>query len=246
MIASLLTLSSVTKRIREFGTLKALGWSQWLVVRQVTGESLFQGLLGGAVGVCLGLVGAAAIAAFSPSLSATVSSAAEQAGGFLGGPGGGGRDPSARATLKRRRLRSRSALPSARRSFWPRSASPSSADSWQERSEASVPLACALPTRFDTSTEVMTTMSENRNESAPELRAGSDVRASRRLEELRARGRPRACGQGPRANNRVGRRGRDRRAERFREDDAPPAPRRPRPPVSRKRPLRGPGHGCDG
>lgn len=90
LIASLLTLSSVTKRIREFGTLKALGWSQWLVVRQVTGESLFQGLLGGAVGVCLGLVGAAAIASFSPSLSATVSSAAEQAGGFFGGPGGPG------------------------------------------------------------------------------------------------------------------------------------------------------------
>jgi ABC-type antimicrobial peptide transport system permease subunit len=90
LIASLLTLSSVTKRIREFGTLKALGWSQWLVVRQVTGESLFQGLLGGAVGVCLGLVGAAAIAAISPSLSATVSSAAEQAGGFIGGPGAPG------------------------------------------------------------------------------------------------------------------------------------------------------------
>ena len=89
LIASLLTLSSVTKRIREFGTLKALGWSQWLVVRQVTFESLFQGLLGGAIGVCLGLMGAAAIAAFSPSLNATVSGAAEQGGGFFGrgGPG---------------------------------------------------------------------------------------------------------------------------------------------------------------
>jgi putative ABC transport system permease protein len=90
LIASLLTLSSITKRIRELGTLKALGWSQWLVVRQVTFESLFQGLLGGAIGVCLGLAGAAAIAALSPSLSATVSSAAEQAGGFFGGPGGPG------------------------------------------------------------------------------------------------------------------------------------------------------------
>ena len=87
LIASLLTLSSVTKRFRELGTLKALGWSQWRVVRQVTGESLFQGLLGGALGVCLGLAGAAAIAAFSPTLSATVSDAAEQAGGFFAGPG---------------------------------------------------------------------------------------------------------------------------------------------------------------
>ena len=73
--------------------MKALGWSQWLVVRQVTGESLFQGLLGGAIGVCLGLLGAAVIAAFSPSLSASVSSAAEQADGFFGGPGGGGPGP---------------------------------------------------------------------------------------------------------------------------------------------------------
>ncbi len=89
LIASLLTLSSVAKRIREFGTLKALGWSQWLVVRQVTGESLFQGLLGGALGVCLGVAGAAAIAAFSPSLTATVSNGAQQAGGFFGGGGPG-------------------------------------------------------------------------------------------------------------------------------------------------------------
>ena len=43
LIASLLTLSSVAKRVRELGTLKALGWSQWLVVRQVSGEALVQG-----------------------------------------------------------------------------------------------------------------------------------------------------------------------------------------------------------
>ena len=99
IIASLLTLSSVTKRFRELGTLKALGWSQWRVVRQVTGESLFQGLLGGALGVCLGLAGAAAIAAFSPTLSATVSDAAEQAGGFFVGPGPFGQgDVEAQAT----------------------------------------------------------------------------------------------------------------------------------------------------
>jgi ABC-type antimicrobial peptide transport system permease subunit len=92
LIASLLTLSSVTKRIRELGTLKALGWSQGLVVRQVTGESLLQGLLGGAVGVVLGLAGAALISALAPSLRATVSSAGDQAPGpFVGaGPFGQG------------------------------------------------------------------------------------------------------------------------------------------------------------
>ena len=56
LLAVLLTLSSVGKRVRELGTLKALGWTQWLVVRQVMGESLAQGILGGLVGVVLGIV----------------------------------------------------------------------------------------------------------------------------------------------------------------------------------------------
>ena len=72
LIASLLTLSSVTKRIRELGTLKALGWPQRLVVRQVTGESLLQGLLGGALGVVLGIGGAFLVGALAPTLEATV------------------------------------------------------------------------------------------------------------------------------------------------------------------------------
>jgi ABC-type antimicrobial peptide transport system permease subunit len=88
LIASLLTLSSVTKRVRELGTLKALGWSQRLVVRQVTGESLIQGLLGGAVGIVLGIAGAVAIGAFGPTLEATVSAVAEQGPQF--GPFGQG------------------------------------------------------------------------------------------------------------------------------------------------------------
>ncbi|MGH3128163.1 MAG: ABC transporter permease [Gaiellaceae bacterium] len=88
LIASLLTLSSVTKRVRELGTLKALGWSQRLVVRQVTGESLIQGLLGGAVGIVLGIAGALAIGAFGPALEATVSAVADQRAQF--GPFGQG------------------------------------------------------------------------------------------------------------------------------------------------------------
>jgi putative ABC transport system permease protein len=71
LIASLLTLSSVTKRIRELGTLKALGWPQRLVVRQVTGEALAQGALGGLLGAALGVRGAALIGAIGPELEAT-------------------------------------------------------------------------------------------------------------------------------------------------------------------------------
>jgi len=89
LIASLLTLSSVTKRVRELGTLKALGWSQRLVVRQVTGESLLQGLLGGALGVVLGIGGAVLIGALAPGLEATVASAAQE-GPRLIGPFGQG------------------------------------------------------------------------------------------------------------------------------------------------------------
>jgi putative ABC transport system permease protein len=81
LIASLLTLASVTKRIRELGTLKALGWSQRLVVRQVTGESLLQGLLGGILGALLGVGGALVIGALGLTLKATVAQASN-GGGF--------------------------------------------------------------------------------------------------------------------------------------------------------------------
>jgi ABC-type antimicrobial peptide transport system permease subunit len=55
----------------------------------VTGESLIQGLLGGAVGVLVGLAGALAITAFGPTLQATVDAASEQ-GPRLVGPFGQG------------------------------------------------------------------------------------------------------------------------------------------------------------
>jgi ABC-type antimicrobial peptide transport system permease subunit len=71
LMAALLTLSSVGKRIRELGTLKAIGWTQRLVVRQVVGESLAQGALGAAVGIVLGVAAALLIGAFGPTLTAT-------------------------------------------------------------------------------------------------------------------------------------------------------------------------------
>ena len=82
LLAVLLTLSSVGKRVRELGTLKALGWTQWLVVRQVVGESLAQGVLGGLVGVVLGIVVAVGIGAFGPTL--TASSSTGGGDGFFG------------------------------------------------------------------------------------------------------------------------------------------------------------------
>ncbi len=85
LIASLLTLSSVNKRTREIGTLKAVGWRQWLVIRQISGESVAQGLLGGVIGAAIGIGGALVIDSLDISLNATVAS---QTTG-LGPPGGG-------------------------------------------------------------------------------------------------------------------------------------------------------------
>ncbi|ACU74310.1 protein of unknown function DUF214 [Catenulispora acidiphila DSM 44928] len=91
-IAGLLTMSSVGRRVREFGTLKALGWSSRRVVRQVIGESVVTGLIGGVAGIALGFAGAQAINAFSPKLSATTGGASGGSGapGGFGGGGGGG------------------------------------------------------------------------------------------------------------------------------------------------------------
>jgi ABC-type antimicrobial peptide transport system permease subunit len=84
LIASLLTLSSVSKRVRELGTLKAVGWTQRQVVRQVTGESLFQGLIGGALGALVGICGALVIDALGINLKATVASSTTRAFGPFG------------------------------------------------------------------------------------------------------------------------------------------------------------------
>ncbi len=76
-VASLLTVSAVSRRVREFGTLKALGWKGRRVVGQVLGESMVQGILGAVIGVGLGVLGARLIAALSPALEATMAGAAQ-------------------------------------------------------------------------------------------------------------------------------------------------------------------------
>ena len=82
LMAALLTLSSVGKRVRELGTLKAIGWTQRLVVRQVIGESLAQGIVGGLLGVGLGVIAALVIDGAGPTL--TASSTTGSTSGLLG------------------------------------------------------------------------------------------------------------------------------------------------------------------
>jgi putative ABC transport system permease protein len=74
-VAVLLTMAAVARRVREFGTLKALGWRGRRIIAQVMGESLAVGILGAAIGVGLGYAGAAVINAIAPSLSATLTQA---------------------------------------------------------------------------------------------------------------------------------------------------------------------------
>ena len=69
-LAILLTMAAVARRVREFGTLKALGWRSRRIVAQVMGESLIIGVAGGAVGVGLGCLGAMVIDKLAPKLSA--------------------------------------------------------------------------------------------------------------------------------------------------------------------------------
>ncbi|HEV2639610.1 MAG TPA: FtsX-like permease family protein [Actinocrinis sp.] len=97
-VAALFTVSAVGRRVREFGTLKALGWTSRRVIRQVLGEAIVTGLIGGALGIVLGVGAAEVIDRVAPTLSASVGSSATAPtsgagipGGGAGGAGGGGR-----------------------------------------------------------------------------------------------------------------------------------------------------------
>ncbi len=106
LLASLLTLAAVSRRVREFGTLKALGWRSRRIVGQVMGESVTLGIIGGVIGVGLGLAGAELVSKMSPKLTAVVGQTTGSAtpggarqfgfggtggtGGGTGGFGGGG------------------------------------------------------------------------------------------------------------------------------------------------------------
>lgn len=91
VVAALLMMAAVSRRVREFGTLKAIGWRSRRIVRQVMGEGLVLGIAGGVLGIVLGLAGSGIISAVSPTLSATTGPAAFTGGNaFTGGSPFGG------------------------------------------------------------------------------------------------------------------------------------------------------------
>jgi putative ABC transport system permease protein len=102
LLASLLSIAAVSRRVREFGTLKALGWRSRRITGQVLGESVVICIAGGLAGIGLGFAGAAVVSALAPPLTAAVGPPGGSAtpggaqviaggppGGGLGGPGSG-------------------------------------------------------------------------------------------------------------------------------------------------------------
>jgi ABC-type antimicrobial peptide transport system permease subunit len=73
LIAALLTTSSVSKRVREIGTLRAIGWRKGRVVRQIMAETIGIGIVGAVIGVLAGLGVAEAVNLFGPTLTSTTS-----------------------------------------------------------------------------------------------------------------------------------------------------------------------------
>jgi putative ABC transport system permease protein len=90
LIAVLFTVSGVTRRTREFGTLKAIGWSDRRIVGQVAGESFVQGLIGGAIGIALGLLAILVVDLIHPVLTASAAATGRGFGFGGGAPGGTG------------------------------------------------------------------------------------------------------------------------------------------------------------
>jgi FtsX-like permease family len=68
------TVTAVSRRVPEFGTLKALGWRGSRIAGQVMAESAVTGVIGGAAGAVLGYAGAALIDLAAPRLSAPAGS----------------------------------------------------------------------------------------------------------------------------------------------------------------------------
>lgn len=95
--AGLFTSSGITRRVREFGTLKAIGWRNSRITRQIMGETFATSTIGAAFGLLLGILGISIVNLVAPSFSSAAGSVTpfgsgspmEIPGGGLGGPGGG-------------------------------------------------------------------------------------------------------------------------------------------------------------
>jgi ABC-type antimicrobial peptide transport system permease subunit len=81
-LASILTMSAVSRRVREFGTLKAMGWGSRRIIRQILGEALVIGIAGGVAGVAIGYGAAAIVQAVAPPLTASTATATQASGRF--------------------------------------------------------------------------------------------------------------------------------------------------------------------
>lgn len=98
LLAALFTISSIARRTRELGTLKAIGWSNVRVLGNVAAETLIQTVAGGILGIVLGCavvfgVNAAKISLNSssaPSFSSSQQRSGNNAPGGQGGAQGGG------------------------------------------------------------------------------------------------------------------------------------------------------------
>lgn len=98
IIVSLITLLSVNKRVREIGTLKAFGWSNLKIIRQILMENLVLGVFGAALGIGFAMLGIYVLNNLNLTLNADVSSLNSSLGNMVGrfmGGGGFGRGPAA-------------------------------------------------------------------------------------------------------------------------------------------------------
>jgi ABC-type antimicrobial peptide transport system permease subunit len=87
IIVSLLTVFAINKRTREIGTLKAIGWSKFAVIRQILSENIVLGVMGAMVGVGLGVTAIAILNHYDISFTASVESLNSSGGMFgFGGP----------------------------------------------------------------------------------------------------------------------------------------------------------------
>lgn len=87
IIISLLTVLSINKRTREIGTLKAIGWSNRVVVRQILMENIVLGVFGATLGIGLGVLSIIILNNFDISFTAEFATSSFESFGakWLGG-----------------------------------------------------------------------------------------------------------------------------------------------------------------